>query len=147
MNYDKEIKTAEEKDFEVLLKTPTGVEEWESELDQLILAHIAIQSSFHAGHNSVGDVDEAGNNIKVFVHQELQKAREEEIEKIRKEVEELEAPIESKYDLEAVHDGFFIAIEAVQKYLTLKQGDRCVHGHTPSEIAFYGCETNTLPTN
>ena len=56
-----------------------GIEE---ELDELIFAHIAIQSGFHAGNNTLGDVDEVGNKIKDFFHQELQKARAEMLHKL-----------------------------------------------------------------
>ena len=47
------------------------------ELDQLILAHITIQSGFHAGNNTLGEFDEAGEKIKSHFHHQLQKAREE----------------------------------------------------------------------
>lgn len=52
------------------------------ELDQLILAHITIQSGFHAGNNTIDDVNAAGDKIKDWHHQQLQKAREEERERI-----------------------------------------------------------------
>lgn len=51
------------------------------ELDQLILAHITIQSGFHAGNNTLGELDEAGEKIKAHFHHQLQKAREEERER------------------------------------------------------------------
>lgn len=47
------------------------------ELDQLILAHITIQSGFHAGNNTLGELDEAGEKIKAHFHHQLQKARQD----------------------------------------------------------------------
>ena len=40
-------------------------------LDNLILAHIAIQSGYNAGNNSLGDLNKAGDAIKNFHAQQF----------------------------------------------------------------------------
>ena len=61
---------------------PSSNAQWEKELDQLILAHIAIQSGFHAGNNTIGDVDEAGTRIKTLFKSTLLTQKKELLQRI-----------------------------------------------------------------
>ncbi len=66
-------------------------EEQVEELDALILAHMTIQSGFHAGNNTIGDVDNAGKRIKEYVERALTLAEERGAERTRlRAVEEIE---------------------------------------------------------
>lgn len=89
------------------------------ELDQLILAHIAVQSGFHAGNNTVGDVDKAGERIKDFFHQELQKAQAE----VKYEVIKLLAgntPIYEKRKASAYNEGVTSGWYAAREFIRLE---------------------------